>query len=198
MRIDKLSNDRIKVTLTTTDLIKLDIDVNDLSPENEALHSFLFHIMETVREETGFNPYSGQVVVEATPSNEGIILLVSKMKGSRQSAVDIRKGVSVKARRKRTETPALFYFKNFDDLCSGMCLLEEAELSGCALYKIGDTFCFSIKVPSAFKRCVAVMSEFAEKCSKYPAQLEYIKEHGELVARGEALVNMARNIRHLT
>ena len=35
--------------------------------------------METIREETGFNPYNGQVVVEATPSQDGISILVKRL-----------------------------------------------------------------------------------------------------------------------
>lgn len=53
MRIEKLNKDKIKVTLTTAELINLDIDVKRLSPDSKELHTFLFHIMETIREETG-------------------------------------------------------------------------------------------------------------------------------------------------
>ena len=60
MRIEKLNKDKIKVTLTTAELINLDIDVKRLSPDSKELHTFLFHIMETIREETGFNPYNGR------------------------------------------------------------------------------------------------------------------------------------------
>ena len=56
MRIEKLNKDKIKVTLTTAELINLDIDVKRLSPDSKELHTFLFHIMETIREETGFTP----------------------------------------------------------------------------------------------------------------------------------------------
>lgn len=79
MRIEKLNKDKIKVTLTTAELINLDIDVKRLSPDSKELHTFLFHIMETIREETGFNPYNGQVVVEATPSQDGISILVKRL-----------------------------------------------------------------------------------------------------------------------
>lgn len=49
MRIEKLNKDKIKVTLTTAELINLDIDVKRLSPDSKELHTFLFHIMETIR-----------------------------------------------------------------------------------------------------------------------------------------------------
>ncbi|MGN0107001.1 MAG: adaptor protein MecA, partial [Hominilimicola sp.] len=49
MRIEKLNNDKIKVTLTASDLINLNIDVKQLEPDSQELHTFLFHIMETIR-----------------------------------------------------------------------------------------------------------------------------------------------------
>ena len=60
MRIEKLAENKIKVTLTAADLSRLNIDIKQLTPASRELHTFLFHIMETVREETGFNPYNGQ------------------------------------------------------------------------------------------------------------------------------------------
>ena len=39
MRIEKLNKDKIKVTLTTAELINLDIDVKRLSPDSKELHT---------------------------------------------------------------------------------------------------------------------------------------------------------------
>ena len=57
MRIEKLNKDKIKVTLTTAELINLDIDVKSFRPIQKNYIHFYFIIMETIREETGFNPY---------------------------------------------------------------------------------------------------------------------------------------------
>ena len=91
MRIEKLNNDKVVVTLTTADLTTLDIDIKQLSPNSKELHTFLFHIMETIHKETGFNPYSGQVVVEATPSSEGITILVSRLNTAAKKVRILRK-----------------------------------------------------------------------------------------------------------
>ena len=49
MRIEKLNKDKIKVTLTTAELINLDIDVKSFRPIQKGELHFLFHIMETIR-----------------------------------------------------------------------------------------------------------------------------------------------------
>lgn len=201
MRIEKISGDKIKVTLSASDLINFDIDINELTPDSEELHSFLFHIMETIRIETGFNPYSGQVVVEATPSREGISIVVSKLKtnaGKMMTRSDLKRNVAVRAKKKISGGEKIFYFDDFDDLCDALCLLTDEELTFGALYKLSDTFCFIVNNSSRFKRCVSLMTEFSAQQSKYPMQLMYIKEHGKIVAEGETLISMAKKLRQLT
>ena len=44
MRIGKANKDKIKVTLTTAELINLDIDVKGFLPDSKELHTFLFHL----------------------------------------------------------------------------------------------------------------------------------------------------------
>ena len=114
MRIEKLNKDKIKVTLTTAELINLDIDVKRLSPDSKELHTFLFHIMETIREETGFNPYNGQVVVEATPSQDGISILVKRLnKGIKKITEEqFKKVVSVKPKKKEPERMSIYPLQN--------------------------------------------------------------------------------------
>ncbi len=200
MRIEKLNDDKIKVTLTTTDLINLDIDVKQLAPDSQELHTFLFHIMETIREETGFNPYSGQVVVEATPSRDGISIMVRRLKGSKKHITreEFNRATSVNAKVKREIKTEIFYFMSFDDLCAALKELEHDDLLSGSLYSLNKTFCFAINNESRFNRCIHIMTEFSADKSIYPLRLTYIKEHGELVAKGSELLEMAERIKQLT
>ena len=181
MRIEKLNKDKIKVTLTTAELINLDIDVKRLSPDSKELHTFLFHIMETIREETGFNPYNGQVVVEATPSQDG----------------RSKKVVSVKPKKKELGTECVFYFETFNDMCGAISEMDKSILSKASLFKLNKTYCILIRNDNENMRGINVIREFTERMSIYPLQNEYIKEHALLVAKGQKLVEMAENVKRL-
>ncbi len=200
MRIEKLDSGKIKVTLTTADLDSLDIDLKHLTPDSQELHTFLFNIMETIKEETGFNPYTGQVVVEATSSNDGISLLVSKMNAPtrRITKSQFDKATAVTAKQKHLSKTEIFYFDNFDDLCSALKEINTKSIMAGNLYKLNNTYCFTIISKLEYSLCINTMSEFSAKKSIYPLQITYIKEHGELVAKGKDLVNMVENIRQLT
>ena len=199
MRIERLNSDKIKVTLTMADLISFDIDIAELSPNSKELHNFLFNIMETIRVETGFNPYNGQVVVEATPSSEGMSIVVSRIKSgsSKITRSDIKRGVTITAKQKKKTDTEIYYFEVFDDLCGALVLLSEEILLKSSLYKLGETFCYILRASGETAKGRAVLSEFSSKKSKYPLQLTYIIEHGILVAEYEKLADMAENIKRL-
>ncbi len=199
MRIEKLNKDKIKVTLTSADLTNLDIDLEKLSPDSSELHTFLFHIMETIQEETGFNPYSGQVVVEATPSRDGISILVSKLRtGSRRiTREQFAKVSSVRVRERKSRRPEIFYFDIFDDLCAALKELNRDFLLSGSLYKLNNIYCFMIKNEIHHTKSMNTMIEFSSKKSAYTLQADYIREHGKLVAKGRGLVKMAEEIRQL-
>ena len=182
MRIEKLNKDKIKVTLTTAELINLDIDVKRLSPDSKELHTFLFHIMETIREETGFNPYNGQVVVEATPSQDGISILVKRLNKG------IKKVVSVKPKKKEPGTECVFYFETFNDMCGAISEIDKSILSKASIFKLNKTYCILIRNDNENMRGINVIREFTERMSIYPLQNEYIKEHALLVAKGQNLL----------
>ncbi len=200
MRIEKLAENKIKVTLSAADLTRLNIDIKQLTPASKELHSFLFHLMETVRLETGFNPYNGQVVVEATPFSEGISVIISKLKSSDGNITkeQLRRAKVVKASVKRRSAEAdVFFFNSFDDLCGAFMRIEEDAFLHSMLYKIGESYCFLIKKESNFPASRHILSEFSAGRSGGSVRAEHVREHGELIAAGKKLAKMAEEIKKL-
>lgn len=199
MRIEKLNKDKIKVTLTTAELINLDIDVKRLSPDSKELHTFLFHIMETIREETGFNPYNGQVVVEATPSRDGISIMIKRLNRDSKKITkeQFEKVTSVKIKKKKQSAELVFCFETFNDMCGAICGMDRDSLANASLFKLNKTYCILIKNDNENTKGIYIIKEFAERMSIYPLQNEYIKEHAKLIAKGQKLVEMAENVKRL-
>ncbi|MGN0106121.1 MAG: adaptor protein MecA, partial [Hominilimicola sp.] len=105
---------------------------------------------------------------------------------------------SVKAKLKKSAKTKIFYFDSFDDLCSALKELDTNSLLAGFLYRLNDTYCFTINNEPAYEKCLNLMSEFAPARSGYPLQMTYIEEHGQLVAKGAQLLEMAEKIRQLT
>lgn len=200
MRIERLTDNRIKVTLTTADLMHLDINIEQLTPDSKELHTFLFHIMETIREETDFNPYSGQVVVEATPSSEGISILVSKMQKKEKHITreQFENISSVKPKvRKRKNTLAAYYFNDFENMCSALSMLQPEALKVGSLFRQGNRYYIFIKNEKCFEKSMNILSEFAKRGLLTAIQELHIREHWTMLAEGDKLVSMAEGIAEL-
>ena len=196
MRIERLSDDRVRVTLTETDLMGMNIKIEQLRPDSHELHTFLFNIMETVKEETDFNPYNGQVVVEAMPSNEGISIVISKIcaPATKISPAKFKKVKSITPRLK--EPPVnIFRFAGIDEVCDAIILIDKETHRKSALYKFNNKYYYVLKQSKKQVKNIGILIEY----SSYIGNMneDFLKEHGVLVASGDSLVSMASGVENL-
>lgn len=188
MRIERVEGNRkIRVMLSQSDLVDMNINIRTLTPDSPQLHSFLFRIMDYVKRETGFNAKSGQVIVEASPSEGGVILTVTKIEQPKSA---IRRNIKSVRAKKKVYPKCVYRFFNFDALCgylgsSGVCAgdmkIFELEKDYFAVTASGD------------RR----LSEFAERIGVPNAKEHFLREHGNLIAEGETLENMIKGIKNL-
>ena len=205
MHIEQLEKNKVKVTLTVDDLHMMDIDISTLGNESVKLNTFLFNIMEKVKEETDFNPYGGQVLMEAMPTAEGVSIFVSKVLDDKKITKDafknvktIRaKGVEKKSAQTDSDSMELFYIENFDNVCSVLRELKYNTLLKCELYKFEDEYCMMVKRDFKSVQSMGVLWEFSERKSVYCMQQDFVREHGTLIAKGRKLANMGKGVKSL-
>lgn len=194
MKIEKLDGNKVKVDVTSDDLLNLNLNVDSLTPDSPELHAFLFQIMEKVKKETGFNPYSGQIVVEATPTGEGITLMVTRIGRQLQ-----KKKTSYKKVRAVKKVPAredrVYAFEVFDELCEAVKAADEALFLHGALYEYRKVHYLILE--NIDDRAHALFSEFCTRWM-YPAHFRYfLEEHAKRVAHGDSLQTLVRGIKNL-
>lgn len=194
LRIERLEGNKIKVTLSSADLLDYNINVKTLRPDSPQLHTFLFKIMERVQRETGFNPYTGQVVVEATPSSEGIVLVVTKISEEQPAAPKPPKSRRhVRAVKKAAPQKRIYCMGTFDDICALFEAVDIALLLECRLYAMEGKF----YIVSEAAEHRAVLSEFGSALRHDAMTEAFLEEHGRLAAKGGALWKMAHRIKNL-
>ena len=218
MKIRKISCDEIMVFLTNDDLEYFEIEPENIAPQSSELHRFLFVLMETVQDETGFDPYHGQVVVEAVPTKNGLHITISKLdqKGGKISRNDFRRARGVRATANKSQNYkqlndrssengstriksdkkayAVFVFDNFTDMEYAVSLMKEQELSVSELYRNDKRYAVIIKCKTS-DRCVGMLSEFSSIYSRSRLLVNDIREGWRHVASGEELIEMASAIR---
>lgn len=182
MKIVKLAQDRVRVFLTLADLLNMKMDTETLTPDSPQLSLFLYEILEAVKAETGFSLADGQVVAEATPKEDGIILELSHLEGREQKVVKPIKKDSM-----------IFEITGFEALSSLLKNIQTAYLLNMRLY-----FCDGNYYMATPKRRVpAIIYEYALKCRKSAIAESKIAEYGTLVAGGYRLMCMASALKKI-
>jgi adapter protein MecA 1/2 len=128
MKIEKINENKIKITLSLNDLEERNIDLESLNINSPATQELFWDMMEQAEIELGFNASDSQLCIEAVPdSQDGFIITITKLDedGDFESIHKYIKNrfrksdLSVKKKsRKVCSTISVYSFKDFDDICA--------------------------------------------------------------------------------
>ena len=202
MRIEKIEFNKIKVTVSKMELSNMNINIKNLKPDSPVLHNFLFRIMERVKKETDFNPYTGQIVVEALPTNDSIVLTVTKISEEKPTSKVITKDniktkkIRAVVKEKKSADISVFYFNDFETLCQAIIHLSHTAIKSASYYKSENYHALTIQDPS--HKDILILKEFTDNFELNNALAEhFLQEHCVLTISGDELINMADGISRL-
>ena len=186
MRIEDIENGkRVRVLLTERDLLDMDIKERHLTYDSPKLHDLLYKVIDFVNKETSFDAKEGQIVVEATPRDDGIIMTVWKTPRAK-----VLKNPP-KAKIKRRQKAIIYHFKSFDAMSDYLKIASEDTLLLSSLYRIKETYLLISE-----KEDTKIL-EFADRIPPITSGKSFLSEHSEPVAKGESLLSMASGIKML-
>lgn len=201
MKIEKINENKIRVTISLNDLEERNIDLNSLNYNSPAAQELFWDMMEQAEVQFGFNVADSQLVIEpSSDSEEGFIITITKLdeEGDFESIQKYIKNkykntdIRVKKKsRKLYSTIMIYAFNNFDDLCELSKKVYDIYAGDSVLYKYRETYylvltrsnlaCGNIK---AFE---ALLSEFGRKVTNTSFYEGYLNEHGGKIIEYNAL-----------
>lgn len=177
MKIIRLAADKVKVILSGSDLLGMNIDAKALSPSSPELDLFLCQVLEAVREETGFSASSGQVIAEAALKESGLVLTLSQKRPALPAKIEY----------------VMFELSGFDSLCGMLQNVSPLYLASMRLYQKDGAF--YLAVPR--RRIPAIIYEFSLKNRRSALSESIIREHGTFLAGGYRLLCMAKALKKI-
>ena len=186
MRIEKLNEDKIRVTFNCQDLQKNNIDVHSFMSNSIESQSLFLNLLDEAEREVGFVTDDYRLSIEALAlSNGTFIITVTRIEK------EVKKVPRVHAQRKKilngTSGRLIYKFSNYDDL---ICLenflansdsdLFDKFTNSYLLYEYND-FVFLILENldnKSFSRLSNVISEFAIQIEDSGLAAEKIREFG--------------------
>lgn len=201
MKIEKISENIIKVTISYNDLEERNLDLNALNYNTPAAQEFFWDLMEQAEEQLGFNLSDSQLIIEPIPdSNEGFVITITRIDEdgefesihkyikSRMKKSDLR----VKKKGRRICSPIFIYsFKNIDDICGLAGKLEVLYNGESTLYKCRDTYYLTLTrsglSPANSKMFELILNEYGLKTPNVSFFDGYLNEYGEKIIEYNAL-----------
>lgn len=189
MKIEKLEENKLKITLSSTELIEMNINTDEFYPESPQLHSFLFRIMHKVREETGFEITEGPLLTKTTPNPQGLTLLVTRLRPDmlrvkpKKTELPKKHPKVLRTKIRKKEVVYIIYrFMQWNDLSFALNACN-ADISAEFVYEMNGAYYLLCDTDDPHP----LLREFAVSATDDPLLLPMLKEHGKIIAQKEQI-----------
>ena len=200
MKIEKLTDNKIRIILDIDDLAKKNIDVHSLIKNNDGTQKFFKNILKEAQKEVGFDVEDSKLLIEAFLSADGFFILTfTKIKNETKD-----KTISIpKIKRKSdnlSSTTSIYKFDSFDEFCNFCTYIKGSNLGNLktfakkiALYEYTNKyFLIFSEIDINFKNTSLVnvaICEFASLASNSPFFHSRLIEYGKPIFKNNAIQN---------
>ena len=205
MYIERLDENKIKVTLCGDDIKMWNVDLKNFSENTAEAQDMFWYALKKAEQDVNFKVnQNSQLIVETTiEGDDGFVMYISRIDNETELADALVKAgkrakqSEFKSRHKGRMYPLLriFKFSDFEDLCCGIKEIHELYIGKSRLLKYMGNFYLELLPQDNFGNFEIdnILSEFGEK-AKRPLMLQgVLNEHGKLMIAADAVNIIATN-----
>ncbi len=217
MKIEKISDTQIQVTLNHSDLMDRNIKISELAYGSKKAQALFKDMMTRAYEDFGFETENVPLMIEAVPlSTDSIMIVVTKVEDPSQieqklDAIGERPthrtfkapeedrmtdlalmDSNEKAKDSAPKTKSLTYlFEDFDTVCMASHRLQPLFIGDSSLYKYNDKYFLVLnrnkKAHIKAEGLIGILDEFGSRCQNTDLNELFLKEHGKLLVSLHAI-----------
>ncbi|MFZ5990032.1 MAG: adaptor protein MecA [Bacillota bacterium] len=201
MRIEKINENKIKVTISFNDLEERNIDLDSINYNSPAAQELFWDMMEQAEIQFGFNASDSQLCIEAVPdADEGFVVIITKLDEdgdfesihkyikNRFKKADLR---SKKKSQRVCSSIVIYSFSDFDDLCLLIDRLKYIYSGESTLYKLKDIYYLLLTKNTwsvdNIKSFESILNEYGTKVSNVNLYEGYLDEYATKVVEYNAV-----------
>lgn len=201
MRIEKINENKIKITITLRDLEERNIDLNSLNYNSPAAQELFWDMMEQAETIFGFNASESQLCVEASPdSSHGFIITITKFNDG-DDFESIHKYIKnrfkkhdlkSKCKTNKICSPIVIYsFNQLEDLSTASKKIEDLYIGDSFLYKYKNIYYLILTKnnwdANSIKMFENILNEYGNRIANTYFYEGYLDEYGQKIAEYNAL-----------
>lgn len=200
MKIEKLTENKIRIILNLEELSKRNIDLHALQQGNSKVHSLFKKILLEAEKQVGFKVQNCRLLIEAFSSSEGYVVFTLTKYSNEEEKKTSKNLVCKRKMIKKTHQNAIYKFDNFEEFCNYCTYCNSSNLSelkglakNISLYEYNNTYFLVLtninqEHPKAklFFTSIAEFSNLVSNSSLFKSKLE---EHGKIIFKANAIKN---------
>ena len=201
MKIEKLTDNKIRIIINLDELTEKNIDLHSLSQNNDKAHSLFKRILDEAEKQVGFKVKNCKLLIEAFSTSEGyVVFTLTKYKNDASQETPSKKLIYKRKNLKKNYTNAIYKFGNFEEFCSFCTYCQNSNLSdlkglakSISLYEYNNFYYLVLsninKDFSKTQLFFASISEFSNLISNSVLFKSKLDEHGKVIFKANAIKN---------
>ena len=199
MRIEKVDENVLRVTITQNDLEERNIDLGSLNYNSPAAQELFWDMMERAEEEYGFASTDSQLIFEASPENEdGFVVTITKVDSdgefeSIQKYIKSKyKNSDLRQKKKKSKVCSalkIYCFDSIDDLCKLTKRITAFYQGESTLFKCKNCYYLLLtgSSTSPSQSLDIFMCEYSSPIGNASFFEGYLNEYGEKIIQDNAI-----------
>ncbi len=204
MRIERLDENKIKVTVCGADIKMWNVDLKNFTENTLEAQDMFWFALKQAEQDVNFTVGQAQLLVETMPDgDDGFVMFISRVEDESALAEALIKAgkhakqTELKARRRSRLSTLLriFKFSDFEDVCRGVSEIRELYMGRSRLTKYQNEFYLEL-IPLdsfGFFEMENILSEFAEKIKNPLSQQGVLNEYGRVLIAADAVSVISNN-----
>ncbi len=202
MKIEKLNENKIRITLNLDDLKENDIDFHTFMSNSIESQELFLHMLEKAEKEVGFVTEDYRIMIEALAmANGNFILTVTRLEQEKEKGKSSYRKKKINIKRKTSlmdNEKSIYCFNSFDELCEFCTFLNNSLLKylnnfvdSISLYEYNEKFYLvfsNIHINNTLlKSFTCAISEFAFLVPNSNLFESKLIEYGKLIIKDNAI-----------
>jgi len=199
MRIEKITENKIRIILNLEDLKENNIDLHAFMSNSLESQDLFLDMLEKAEEEVGFKTTNYKLMIEAIATSDGnFILTITRLLPEKSPTTSKTTKKNIKAKRKLA-TPdkllSIYKFNTFDDFCEFCTYLDSTVLKNklkssmlylynSEYYLILNNIRINLKDFKTFCYAVTEFGSYVKNCTLFERKL---KEYGKIIIKQNAI-----------
>ena len=192
MKIEKLNDNKLKITISIDDLEDKNIDLYSFMHNSQETQDLFWDLLNKAERECGFNVDNSMIYVEATTTGGGNFTLIVTKTNEKPAFINSQSSKRKNIKLKRKATPLqnvenIYEFENFDDICEFAKMIDNTNVLDNSLYSMNGKY----YLKASNITCNNIL-EYANVCASPKMVEAKLNEYGKIIIDNYALQTISK------